>query len=61
MSTKLWVDDVMYMVDEPVAEYVDNLINAIECAINSLNDDKCRECNLDIAARHILEEALKGE
>lgn len=25
MSTKLWVDDVMYMVDEPIAEYVDKL------------------------------------
>ena len=25
MSTKIWIDDKMYLVDEPVREYVDEL------------------------------------
>jgi hypothetical protein len=38
----------------------DKLRYAIECAIDALEDDKCRECNLDIAAKHVLINVLKG-
>ncbi len=40
MSTKIWIGDKMYLVDEPVREYVERLEAQLHTA-NAENEDLC--------------------